>query len=245
MKKLRGKRYLIGTSGWHYGHWQGSFYPADLARSKWLEFYAGHFQTVEVNNSFYHLPSEKAFSTWRECTPQGFVFSVKVSRFITHIRRLKDIGEAVDRFMERARLLGSKLGVLLYQLPGNIQQDIGLLGEFLQILPDDFRHVFEFRHVSWFDERVYDLLRHHKAGICIYDMPGYSSPVMATSDFAYVRFHGSRQLYGGCYGDGELEVWAERIGRLGVGEIYIYFNNDAGGFALQNALELRHLLEKR
>lgn len=242
MARSKPKRYLVGTSGWHYDHWQGNFYPHGLARAKWLGFYAERFSTVEINSSFYHLPSEKAFSGWKECTPTGFIFSVKVSRFITHIRRLKDAGEAVDRFMERARLLGARLGVLLYQLPGNMKRDIVLLEDFLKILPAGLRHVFEFRHVSWFDDGIYDLLRRHRVGICIYDMPGYSSPVTATADFAYVRFHGSRMLYGGCYQDEELERWAEMIRRLNADEVYVYFNNDAGGFALQNALTLRDLL---
>jgi len=233
----------VGTSGWHYDHWRDEFYPRGLAKSGWLEFYSGHFTTVELNNSFYQLPSEKAFINWRNSSPPGFVFSVKVNRFITHIKRLQDTAEPVARFMARARLLDEKLGPLLYQLPRNMKRDYQVLEDFLKALPGDAHHVFEFRHNSWFDDGVFSLLRRYNAGFCIYDMPGFSTPVVATSDFGYIRFHGSQRLYGGCYSDDELEEWASRITGLGVGAVYAYFNNDAEGFAISNALKFRHLLQ--
>ncbi len=236
-------RYYIGTSGWHYDHWREKFYPRGLAKSRWLGFYSEKFSTVELNNSFYRLPSERAFANWRDSSPEEFVFSVKVSRYITHIKRLKNTTEPISNFMARARLLEGKLGPLLYQLPQNMKRDYQILDEFLKIIPENSCNVFEFRHNSWFDAGIFELLRHYNAGFCIYDMPDFTTPVIATSDFAYVRFHGSRQLYGSCYSEKEMEDWALRITELGVRNVYAYFNNDAEGFATRNALMLRRLLE--
>ena len=236
-------KYYIGTSGWHYDHWREEFYPRGLPKSRWLEFYSKHFSTVELNNSFYRLPSEKAFANWRDSSPEAFVFAVKVSRYITHIKRLKDTAEPVANFMARARLLEGKLGPLLYQLPGSMKRDYWVLEEFLKTLPENSCNVFEFRDNSWFDSEIFELLRHYNAGFCIYDMPDLTTPVIATADFAYVRFHGSRQLYSSCYSEKELKDWALQIKGLGVSNVYAYFNNDAEGFATSNALMLRHLLE--
>ena len=241
-EQVAAARYYIGTSGWHYDHWRDEFYPKGMAKSRWLEFYSGHFSTVELNNSFYRLPSEKAFINWRDSSPPEFVFSVKVSRFITHIKRLRNTEEPVANFMARARFLEGKLGPLLYQLPQNMKRDDQLLEDFVKMLYKNACHVFEFRHASWFDDKVFNLLRRYNIGFCIYDMPGFSTPVMATSDLAYIRFHGSRQLYGGCYSEKELEGWAKKITELGAGVVYAYFNNDAEGFAIRNALTLRNLL---
>ncbi len=237
-------KYFVGTSGWHYEHWRGRFYPADLPKSKWLEFYARSFSTVELNNSFYHLPSEKAFANWRDSSPEGFVYAVKVSRFITHIKKLKDVEEALEKFLERARLLGEKLGPLLYQLPPGLHRNDSLLEDFLKLLPRGLSHVFEFRHESWLDKGVFDLLRRYNAGFCIYDMPDLTSPLEATADFVYVRFHGSTWLYGGSYSDEELSGWAKNISELARGRkaVYVYFNNDAEAFAVQNALMLARKL---
>jgi uncharacterized protein YecE (DUF72 family) len=236
--------YYIGTSGWHYEDWRGLFYPPALARSKWLEFYARYFATVELNNSFYRLPSEKAFVNWREASPGNFIFAVKVSRFITHIKRLKDAEEPVQNFLERADLLKEKLGPLLYQLPPNMKRDDKRLAAFLAILPKKYRHVLEFRHESWFDDDVFKILRSHNAGCCVFDMPGFSSPVMVTADFAYVRFHGSDGLYSSDYSDKELAGWAKKIDSLGknLKAVYIYFNNDIAGYALDNAKTMMQLL---
>jgi len=234
----------IGTSGWHYQHWVERFYPRNLAKSEWLGFYSRSFSTVELNNSFYRLPSEKAFANWRESSPAGFIFAVKVSRFITHIKRLKDTSEPVATFLSRASILQGKLGPLLYQLPPQMKRNDQRLQEFLEVLPGDNYHVFEFRNRSWLDDDVFDLLRKYGAGFCIYDMPGFTTPLVATADFAYIRFHGSDELYGGCYSDKKLEDWAGRIAGLGVSTVYVYFNNDAEGFAVQNALTVRRLLEE-
>jgi len=207
-------RYYIGTSGWHYDDWRGRFYPEKLPKTKWLEFYAGHFPTLELNNSFYRLPSENAFNNWYNSTPTDFVFAVKVSRFITHIKRLKDCDEAVNNFMSRARLLKEKLGPLLYQLPPSLHRDDALLDSFLKKLPEELKHVIEFRHESWLVEEVYKLLRQYHAGFCVFDMPELICPMLATASFAYIRFHGRESLYSSDYSDKELAEWTQRIAAL-------------------------------
>jgi uncharacterized protein YecE (DUF72 family) len=236
--------YLIGTSGFVYKHWQGEFYPPDLPQSKWLEFYAQCFATVELNNTFYRLPSEASFRRWRETPPSQFLYAVKASRFITHIKRLHNVEESLETFLSRACLLEEKLGPLLYQLPPSMHRDDTRLEAFLKLLPQELSHVFEFRHESWCDTGVFDLLQRYNVGFCIYDMPSFTTPVVATTNFAYIRFHGSTGMYGGCYSDEELATWAERIANLGrdFRTVYIYFNNDAEGFAIRNALTLREQL---
>ena len=238
--------YFVGTSGWHYEHWRGLYYPEGLAKPKWLQFYSKQFNTVELNNSFYHLPTEKAFITWRESAPENFVYAVKVSRFITHIKKLRNIGSAVDNFLSRACLLQNKLGPLLYQLPPNMKRNDEVLQSFLSSLPQEYRHVFEFRHESWIDEAVFETLRRYKVGLCVFDMPGFTCPPVATSDFAYIRFHGSGGMYSSCYSNEELSQWAKKIAKLaeGVKAVYIYFNNDAEAFAIKNALTLASYLEQ-
>ena len=238
--------YYIGTSGWHYDHWRYRFYPDKLAKAKWLEFYASHFTTVELNSSFYRLPSEAAFTSWYESSPPNFIFAVKVSRFITHIKRLRDTEEAVEKFITRAKILGEKLGPLLYQLPPNMHRDDGVLEAFLSTLPQGMKHVFEFRHQSWLEEEVFEILHQYNAGLCVSDMPSLSCPLLAPADFAYIRFHGSTGLYFSCYSDEELANWARKLADLAANlkGIYVYFNNDAEAFAIRNATTLRHYLQK-
>ena len=237
--------YYIGTSGWHYDHWQDRFYPKTLTKAKWLEFYASHFTTVELNNSFYRLPSETAFTTWYDSSPANFTFAVKVSRFITHIKRLRNSEEAVDNFISRAKILAEKLGPLLYQLPPNMHRNDEILESFLSTLPQGMKHVFEFRHQSWLEDKVFEILHKHNIGFCVFDMPSVSCPLVATADFAYIRFHGSTGLYFSCYSDEELADWAKRLANLArnLEAIYIYFNNDAEAFAVRNAITLRRYLE--
>lgn len=238
-------RYYIGTSGWHYDDWRGRFYPDKLPRNKWLEFYAQHFPTVELNNSFYRLPSENAFTGWYNSSPPGFRYSVKVSRFITHIKRLKDCEETLANFMSRAGILKDKLGPLLYQLPPSMHRNYEILESFLNVLPQGLKHVIEFRHESWLVDKVFDILQQHDAGLCVFDMPALTSPLLATADFAYIRFHGSDSLYSSCYTDEELADWAKRIADLakGIDSVYVYFNNDVQGFAIRNAETIRRFLE--
>lgn len=238
--------YYIGTSGWHYDHWRELFYPKKLAKAKWLEFYAEHFTTVELNNSFYHLPSEKAFANWWESSSDGFVFAIKMSRFITHVKRLKNVAKPLQNFLSRATFLQDKLGPLLYQLPPNMKRNDEALEAFLSILPCQYRHVLEFRHESWIDDKVFDVLRRHNVGLCVFDMPDFTCPLVATADFIYIRFHGSAGLYASCYSDDELSNWARRIVELrqNLKAVYIYFNNDAEAYAVHNAKTLTQLLDR-
>jgi uncharacterized protein YecE (DUF72 family) len=236
--------YFIGTSGWHYDDWRGRFYPEKLPKAKWLEFYAKHFNTLELNNTFYRLPTENAFHNWYNASPPGFRFAVKVSRFITHIKRLKDCDEAVGNFMSRSALLKDKLGPLLYQLPPGLHRDDALLSDFLGKLPREFKHVIEFRHESWLVEEVFEILRRYKTGFCVFDMLKLECPLLTTTDFAYIRFHGKDSLYSSCYSDEELEDWAGRLRDMakGLDTVHIYFNNDVGGYAIKNAETIKGLL---
>ncbi len=238
--------YHIGTSGWHYEHWRGRFYPEKLTKAEWLEFYASHFTTVELNNSFYRLPSEAAFASWYNSSPSNFIFAVKVSRFITHIKRLKNSEEAVENFTSRAKILGEKLGPLLYQLPPNMHRNDEVLESFLSNLPQGMKHVLEFRHQSWLEGKAFEILRRYNVGLCVFDMPSFTCPLEMTADFAYIRFHGSDELYSSCYSDKELADWAKRLANLDINlkAVYIYFNNDAEGFAVRNAMTLRNHLER-
>jgi len=238
--------YYIGTAGWHYDDWQVKFYPEKLPKNKWLEFYARHFPTVELNNTFYRLPTEKALKTWYDSSPSDFTFALKVSRYITHIKRLKDCAGEVKNFMSRVAILKEKMGPLLYQLPPGLHRDDEKLSSFLAVLPRGLKHIIEFRHDSWFAEDVYDILRRHQVGFCVFDMPKLTSPVMATTDFAYIRFHGSGSLYSSRYTDEEMADWARKISRLAgkLKSVYIYFNNDTAGYALDNAVTIREYLER-
>jgi len=242
---VMGAKVLVGTSGYVYDHWRHRFYPEKLSKAKWLEFYASHFNTVELNNTFYRLPSEAAFANWRDSSPDNFVFAVKVSRFITHIKRLKDAEEPVETFLSRAKNLGTKLGPLLYQLPPNMHRNDDRLESFLSGLPSGMEHVVEFRHQSWLEDEVFEILHKHNVGLCVFDMPDISCPLVATADFAYIRFHGSTGLYWSCYSDDELSRWARKLVDLvaSLRAVYIYFNNDAEAFAVKNAMTLRGYLQ--
>jgi uncharacterized protein YecE (DUF72 family) len=235
----------IGTSGWHYQHWAGNFYPPELAKEDYLDYYCKHFQTVEINNSFYQLPGEQALEKWRESAPQGFTFSVKASRYITHMKKLKDPQEPVSTFLERISILGDRLGPVLFQLPPNWRPNLERLRAFLEILPDDFRYAFEFRDKRWFDERIFAALRECQSAFCIYHLRGRLSPREVTSDFVYIRLHGPDGAYQGKYTTSELAGWAGAIStwkRQGK-QVFCYFNNDVEGFAPQNAASLSEMLE--
>ncbi len=238
--------YFIGTSGWVYPHWRGTFYPQKLPQAQWLQYYAEHFPTVEINNSFYRLPTEQAFQGWHSKSPDGFRYSVKASRFITHVKRLKNVAEPVETFLSRARQLDDKLGPMLFQLPPGLKRDDERLESFLSMLPRRFRYVIEFRHESWLEDAVFDMLRRYNAGICVFDMPELACPLLATADFAYIRFHGSSGLYSSRYSDEELDSWTLKIAGLAKGkeEVYIYFNNDFECFAIENAKTLTRKLNE-
>jgi uncharacterized protein YecE (DUF72 family) len=237
--------YYIGTSGWHYDHWKGLFYPEEFSSKRWLEYYNTQFNTVEINNSFYRLPAENAFKQWHDETSADFKFALKASRVITHIKRLKDCDRYLENLLIRAKLLKDKLAVLLFQLPPQMKVNIGRLDSFLGTLPPGLRTAFEFRNQSWMDKSVYAILEKHNAGFCVYDLPGYASPAIGTADFTYVRFHGNRDLYYSSYSDSELQDRALEIQKLAANlkQCFIYFNNDAGASATANASTLRTFLE--
>lgn len=222
------------------------FYPWPLPAGQWLSYYATRFDTVELNNSFYRLPSEDAFRKWREASPPGFTYAVKASRYITHMKKLGGVDEALSRFLERCRLLGDRLGPLLYQLPPFWTCNAGRLSAFLDLLPGDLCHVFEFRHPSWLNETVFSLLEAHGAALCVVSLPEFPCLLRATAPFVYIRLHGAEAKYSSCYSELELQWWAEQIlGFLHDGkDVYAYFDNDACGYAVQNALRLRELVER-
>ncbi len=236
----------IGTSGWVYPHWREVFYPPNLPQKAWFAHYARYFDTVEINNTFYRLPAERTFDAWREQAPAGFVYAVKASRYITHVRRLRDCAEPLARFLDRARRLGPHLGPILYQLPPRWKPNIERLAQFVALLPSDLVHVFEFRDPRWFTSQVLDLLREHGMTFCIFHMPDLETPREVTSDTVYVRLHGAGDLYMGSYPDDILRKWAEQIRAWReVGHtVYVYFNNDAFGNAVRNALTLKRFLEE-
>ena len=235
----------IGCSGWVYEHWRERVYPEGLPQRRWLEHYASLFDTVEVNATFYRLPKRETVAAWVEGTPDGFVFAVKASRYLTHVRRLRDLGPGLERFYARIEPLvdSPKLGPVLWQLPENFHRDDGRLAGALAGLPPG-RHCFEFRHASWFDPEVYALLRSHGVALVVGDTP--TRPFQAhelTADWTFVRFHHGSRGRRGNYSDRELQEWAERLaGWRTRADVYVYFNNDWEGFAVRNALALRELL---
>jgi uncharacterized protein YecE (DUF72 family) len=236
----------IGTSGWQYDSWKGPFYPEDIDAGEMLGFYAGRFDTVEVNNSFYQLPSNKALEHWRDTVPDEFVFAVKASRYITHMKKLKDPEEPVSTFLNRVELLEGKLGPVLFQLPPRWKQNIDRLQAFVRVLPGGHRYSFEFRDPSWFDEVVYEVLSEHNMAFCINELEHRLSPKRITADFVYVRLHGPGAAYQGEYDNRTLAGWAGAFSawsRKGL-DIYCYFDNDQMGYAAQNALSLRGMLYK-
>jgi len=241
---VRQAAFRVGCSGWQYKHWKGDFYPAGLAQRDWLEYYARHFDTVEVNNSFYRLPPERVFDNWRVRTPARFVFAVKASRFLTHMKKLKDPEEPVERLFSRAVELRSKLGPLLYQIPKQMSKNVDRLAAFLDVLPRRVKHAIEFRDPSWYDERVMRLLRTHNVALCMHDMPGSEPPRVLTARFTYLRFHGASGRYNGAYSIDALEDRAQWLIARNV-PAFVYFNNDIGGHAPRDARKMIDLLAAR
>jgi uncharacterized protein YecE (DUF72 family) len=232
----------LGCSGWVYPHWRGHLYEKGLPQRRWLERYAEHFDTVEVNSTFYRLASPAAVETWVEQTPEGFCFAVKASRYLTHVKRLRGLTEGIRRFYEPLEALvdSGKLGPVLWQLPENFHRDDERLAGALAALPDG-RHAFEFRHPSWFDPAVYSLLREHGAALVIGDHP--KRPFQSherTAGWTFIRFHHGTRGRRGNYSDSELDRWARRLARWRREvEVYAYFNNDWSGYALRNAWRMQ------
>jgi uncharacterized protein YecE (DUF72 family) len=236
----------IGTSGWVYPHWRGVFYPPHLRQAEWFSHYARSFATVEINNTFYRLPRPETFDAWREQAPPGFRYAVKANRFITHLKKLKDTEAALKEFFERAGRLRATLGPVLYQLPPHWAVDVDRFAAFLSALPEGFLHAVEFRNPTWFTDEVFQLMERHGVSHCLHDMVPLQVPARLTADWTYVRFHGDPR-HGGDYPRAALEAWAKRmLAWLDGGmEVYAYFNNDVGGFALSNAQALLGRISER
>jgi uncharacterized protein YecE (DUF72 family) len=235
----------IGTSGWNYADWRGTVYPKGLPARRWLAHYATLFDTVEVNSTFYRLAKPHAVEAWVRDTPENFVFAVKASRYLTHMKRLRDMADGIGRFYEAIAPLSAspKLGPVLWQLPEREKLDVQRLAGALDALPPG-RHCFEFRDASWFREEVFELLRWHGAGLAIGDHPDRPwQPWCLTTEWGFVRLHYGHRGRRGNYSDSELHELAQRVARLAEeGDVYVYFNNDWEAFAVRNALRLRELL---
>lgn len=234
----------IGTSGWSYKHWRGNFYPDNLTEKQYLKYYSEHFSTVEINSSFYHLPQEIAINHWIETVPEDFIFSVKASRYITHMKKLTDPEKSVALFFERIECFKDKLGPVLFQLPPHFEFNPQRLKSFLKVLPENYRYAFEFRDHSWFNPLTYELLQEKNIAFCIYNLGDYCSPKEITTDFVYIRYHGPINLGQGLYDREKLTEFTNNIRDYlkSDKEVFCYFNNDESGYAPQNAAELQQIL---
>jgi len=246
MARSNGKLY-IGTSGWSYPHWRGSFYSEDLPGERMLGFYAGHFHSTEINNSFYQLPQAQSLRRWCEAVPRDFVFAAKASRYITHMKKLRDPQASIRGFFERMEALGGRLGPILFQLPPRWHFNGERLAGLLECLSERHRYAFEFRDQSWHGQQCYTLLERHNAAFCIYDLDGFVSPRQVTADFVYVRLHGPGAAYQGSYTTRALAGWAGAFSQwLATGrDVYCYFDNDQAGYAAADAGHLCRMLDCR
>jgi uncharacterized protein YecE (DUF72 family) len=237
----------IGCSGWQYRHWRGDLYPRELPQDRWFEFYAERFDSVELNNSFHRLPEADVFAAWARRSPPGFLMAVKASRYLTHLRRLREPREALDRLWTRATRLGDRLGPMLYQLPPRWKRDAERLAGFADEVPAGRLQAVELRDPDWYHPDTYAALQRGRLALCLHDMPGSESPRQRIGPFAYVRFHGDGQKYAGGYSGQALSAWADRLvawASEGVA-CYAYFNNDIGGHAFRDAVRLRDMVEGR
>ena len=240
-------RAWVGCSGWEYKHWRGDFYPVDVPKARWFEYYAARFDTVEINNTFYRLPEQSTFAAWAARAPSGFTFAIKASRFLTHMKKLKDPEEPLHRLFSRMRPLGNHLGPVLYQLPPGWKLDRQRLEYFLQALPEGVHHVLEFRDPSWYADDVKGMLARHGVSLCLHDMRGSATERERIGPIVYVRFHGATGHYHGGYPEDRLRGWADWLNaqRTDGADVYAYFNNDVGGHAPRDAVTLRRLLDDR
>lgn len=239
---------IVGTSGWQYRHWEHRFYPDGLKQNEWLEYYAARFQSVEVNNTFYRLPEARTFSNWAKRTPGDFTFAVKASRYLSHVRRLKDSKEPVERLMDRSRRLGTKLGPVLLQLPPNLSVDVERLDEVLAAFPDEVKVAVEFRHPSWFGEETKAVLAEHAAALCITDRHETpQTPMWKTAGWTYLRLHEGSGSPHPCYRAEALAFWADQIAAHWENDdaVYVYFNNDGQGCAIRDAVDFASAVNSR
>lgn len=240
----KNNKIYIGTSGWHYKHWKGPFYPEDMADKDLLQYYSERFDTAEINNSFYRVPERKTLLQWSRTAGKNFIFAAKASRYITHMKKLKDPEKPVKNFMDKIEALGDSLGPILLQLPPNWKKNADRLKSFLEELPKGFRFTFEFRDPDWFGQDINDLLAEHQAAFCIYDFDRRQSPKKVTADFVYIRLHGPDGAYKGKYDAQTLSGWAGAISQWHKQgkDVYCYFDNDQAGFAAENAEELQSMI---
>jgi len=236
----------IGTSGWSYLHWKGLFYPGDLKAIEHFAFYQRKFHTVELNNPFYRLPSKSTFKKWKDESSDNFIFAIKASRFITHMKKLNDVKGALDLMLENISVLKHKAGPILFQLPPNWKLNVQRFHSFLKLLPPQFRYTFEFRNSTWYTAEVYELLKQFRCAFCIYDLAGHQSPLEVTTDFVYIRLHGPGNKYQGNYSLTTLKKWAKRCKdwRARGLDVYFYFDNDQASYAAFNAIKLDSLVNK-
>lgn len=240
----KGKLY-IGTSGWNYKHWRENFYPEDLKQKDWLNFYSERLKSVEINNSFYHLPDIKTFNDWERIVPKNFTFAVKGSRYITHMKKLKDPKQIFKKLFSHAKHLKNKLGPFLFQLPPRWKYNKERFEAFVTALPDKYRYTFEFRNKSWWNDEILELLKKYNLAFCIYELAGDLSPNEVTADFIYIRLHGPEGKYEGDYTKQKLSGWARFISNWQYKnkDVYIYFDNDQKGYAVKNAQEFQKMMK--
>jgi uncharacterized protein YecE (DUF72 family) len=232
----------IGTSGWNYDHWKGNFYPEGLPKTRWLKHYCETFSTLEVNATFYRRMRPSTFEKWRQETPEGFLWAVKAHRFITHIKRLHDAQEPLAAFLDSLSPLAEMLGPILFQLPPSLAFERGLARSFCSNLSKGRRYAIEARHKSWLSDEALSSIKDFSIAWCISDTAGrYPYLEAITSDFTYIRLHGSKRLYASCYTEDELQAWAAKIRNWGI-DTYVYFDNDFMGYASMNALRLKEIL---
>lgn len=235
----------MGTSGWHYPHWRDRFYPEGLATDRWLAYYAARFDCVELNNSFYRLPTPETIRSWVRATPEAFLFAVKASRLITHMKKLRDCEQHLAVFLETIGHFGAKLGPILFQLPPRWHVNTARLEAFLGLLPPHQGYAFEFRDPSWHTDEVYRILAEHRVAFCVFELGGLHSPEVLTTDRVYVRLHGPAGAYAGRYGPRGLGAWARALvaWQAQDRDVFLFFDNDERGYAVQNARSLLRLCD--
>lgn len=246
MSKREIVKVFIGCSGWNYKDWRGKFYPEEMAQKDWLDYYTGIFNSVEINGTFYRIPKNDTLEEWKKTAPKGFNFSVKGSRYVTQMKKLNDVGESVKKLYDAADLLKTKLSCILWQLPPNQHRDDEKLTNFCETLGSGHKNVIEFRHESWFDEEVYEILRKNNVSFCSLSSSEFPEEMVVTNHIGYVRFHGkgkNRASYN--YPKKELKEWYRKIKDSGVREVYVYFNNDVGANAPENAKQLQEMFDQK
>lgn len=239
------KNLYIGTSGWVYTHWKENFYPVKLSEKNYLNFYSSYFSTVEINSTFYRIPTEKTIKNWQLQVPNDFIFSLKANQYITHLKRLKEFPRTTTRFFETIALFGNNLGPILFQLPPSFKINLERFEEFIEQLPKKSLYVFEFRNPSWYIDKIYELLRKHNISLCITDLNGHLSPIEITSAFTYIRLHGPQKSYQGSYDKQALKKWKHRIEEFlsKNKKVFCYFDNDEKGYAIKDASTLKKMID--